>query len=59
MLLWPTRKYGNSIGSEFITGEAIYGVLATTTTVKPRRDANSAGGGDWCRLYKVATSDAL
>jgi hypothetical protein len=57
ILLWPMRKYGNVIGSESITAEAMYGVSATTTTVKLRRDANSAGGGDRCRLYKATTSD--
>src|SRR5215831_13870215 len=58
ILLGPMRKYGNSIGSESITAQAMV-VLATTTTVKPRRHADSAGGGDRCRLYKVATSEAL
>src|SRR5262245_48805249 len=59
MLLWPTRKYGNSIGSESMTAEAMYGVSATTTTVKPRGDASSAGGGDRCRIYKVTTFSGL
>src|SRR6266478_7788555 len=55
ILLGPTRKYGNSAGSESTTAAAIVGVSPTTTTVRPHPGENSPGGcGRRCALKIVS-----